>query len=169
MRIALAFESIYFLLTLILMEVSSLRELNGLSCWRAKPPPVAVLNFAEYDELQLTSRHPTPSSWEAFRYIDHPTRSAAGSKHAVTLRAFYSANFALNSSFAILTMRARVSRYSAACEMRQGLEHRAALKEVQRARTAYPGDGGWERHLRAQRSQHGAPGRNPQSARGTLA
>jgi len=32
MRIAIAFESIYFLLTLILMEVSSLREFNGLSC-----------------------------------------------------------------------------------------------------------------------------------------
>jgi hypothetical protein len=26
-------------------------------------------------------------------FIDHPTRSAAGSKHAVTLHAFYSANF----------------------------------------------------------------------------
>jgi hypothetical protein len=31
MRIAITFESIYFLLTLILMEVCSLRELNGLS------------------------------------------------------------------------------------------------------------------------------------------
>jgi hypothetical protein len=31
MRIAIAFESMYFLLTLILIEVSSLRELYGLS------------------------------------------------------------------------------------------------------------------------------------------
>jgi hypothetical protein len=150
MRIAIAFESIYFLLTLILMEVSSLREFNGLSCGGAKPPPVAVLNFAEYDELQVTTgRHPTPS-WEAFRFIAYPTRSGAGSKHALILRAFCSANFALKSSFAIPTMRARVSRYSAACEMPERLEHRAALQEVRRARTAHPGAGGRELHLRAE-------------------
>jgi hypothetical protein len=90
MRIAIAFEAMYFLLTLILMEVCSLRELNGLSCWGAKPPPVAVLNFAKDDELQLTTagRHPNPSSWAAFRSIDQPPRSGAGSIHALIMRAF---------------------------------------------------------------------------------
>src|SRR5687768_8589367 len=134
MRISIAFESIYFLLTLILMAVCLLRELYGLSCWGAKPPPVAVLYIAEYDKLQVTAgRHPTPS-WAAFRFIDHPTRSAAGSKHAVILRAFCSANFALKTRSAIPTMGAGVRRYGAACEMHEGLEHRAALKEVRRAR-----------------------------------
>jgi hypothetical protein len=87
MRIAITFKAIHILLTLILMAVCSLRELYGLSCWGAKPPPVAILQIAEYDELQITGRHPTPSC-EAFRFIDHPTRSAAGSKHALILRAF---------------------------------------------------------------------------------
>ena len=40
-------------------------------------------------------------------------------------------------------MEARVRRYGAASEMHQGLEHRAALQEVRRARAAHPGDGGW--------------------------
>ena len=39
-------------------------------------------------------------------------------------------------------MGARVGRYSAAGEMRQGLEHRAALQEVRRAREAHKADGG---------------------------
>ena len=39
-------------------------------------------------------------------------------------------------------MGARVGRYSAPGEMRQGLEHRAALKEVRRAREAHKADGG---------------------------
>jgi hypothetical protein len=67
-RISIAFESIYILLTLTLMAVCSLRELYGLSCWGTKPPPVAVFQIAEYDELQITTgRHPTPS-WAAFRF-----------------------------------------------------------------------------------------------------
>src|SRR5687768_6768182 len=53
--------------------------------------------------------------------------------------------------------------------MREGLEHPAALKEVRRAWAAHPGDRGREPHLRAERSQHGAPGRGPEGARGTLA
>src|SRR5215217_6395106 len=111
-RIAIAFKSIYFLLTLILMAVCSLREFYGLTCWGAKPPLVAVVHFAEDDELQVTTcRHPNPSSWAAFRFIDYPTRSAAGSKHALILRALCSANFVLKTRSAIPTMGARVRRY----------------------------------------------------------
>ena len=93
MRVAIVFEVKRFLRTLTLMVMSSLRVLYGLTCCGAKPPPVAVVEIAEDDELQVASRHPTPS-WGAFRFIDHPTHSPAGSKHALTLRAVYSANLA---------------------------------------------------------------------------
>ena len=66
-------------------------------------------------------------------------------------------------------MGARVRGYGAASEMREGLEHRAALKEVRRAREAHQADGGGERLIRAERGQHGAAGRSPEGARRTLA
>src|SRR5829696_7459896 len=126
--------------------------------------------MAEDDELQVTTtgRHPTPSQG-AFRFVGHPTRSAAGSKHTLTLLTFYCANFALKVCFAIPTMGARVGRYSAAGEIRQGLEHRAALQEIRCAREAHPGDGEREWHLRAERGQHGGAGRGSEGTSGTLA
>ena len=66
-------------------------------------------------------------------------------------------------------MRARVGRYGAPQEMCEGLEHRAALEEVGRARTAHPGDGERQPHLRAELGQHGAAGRGSEGASGTLA
>jgi hypothetical protein len=106
-RISIAFESIYFLLTLILMAVCSLREFYRLSCWGAKPPSVAVLHIAEDDELQVTTgRHPTPS-WGAFSFIDHPTRLPAGSKHALILHAFYAANFTAVTFYELLPRMSR--------------------------------------------------------------
>jgi len=57
MRIAITFKAIHILLALILMEVCSLGVLQRLSCWGAKPPPVAVVHIAEDDELQVASRH----------------------------------------------------------------------------------------------------------------
>ena len=66
-------------------------------------------------------------------------------------------------------MGARVRRYAAACEMHEGLEHRAALQEVRRAGEAHQGNGGPEWHLRAERGQHGAAGRGSEGTRGALA
>src|SRR5215204_6418167 len=54
-------KAIYIMLALTLMVMSSLRVLYRLTCGRAKPPLVAVLQIAEADELQVRGCHPTPS------------------------------------------------------------------------------------------------------------
>ena len=141
-------QAMHFLFALTLVPVCWLRTLHSLSPSGAKPPPVAVLQITEDDELQgTTGTHPTPSRG-AFSFVDQPTRSPAGSKYTLTLRAFYCAHFALKARYSIPTMGASVRRYAAASEIRQGLEHRAALEEIRRAREAHQGAGGRELHLR---------------------
>src|SRR4028119_2158894 len=53
--------------------------------------------------------------------------------------------------------------------MREGLEYLSALEKVRRARAAHPGDRERKPFLRAKRGQHGAAGRGPEGAGGTLA